>query len=156
MPQRKEYDVYSGNQKVGEVWGHYDNKTPSEADMNIKIAACDLIRAQAMVDTDEKLIKKKKRMTISYIVRAVIGAVMLIAIFITMNKLGSDSFRGSLTDIWENVLPFAISGAISVSLIASCPTLNVKKCDTSINWLYTFAGLIFGFIGVILFAWIWY
>ncbi len=156
MPQRKEYDVYSGNQKVGEVWGHYDNKTPSEADMNIKIAACNLIRAEAEVATDEKKIKKKKRMTVNYIVRAVIGAVVLIVIFTTMNKLGSDSFRGSLTDIWENILPFAIPGAIAVSFITSTPTLNIKKCDTSINWAAAFSGLIFGFIGVILFAWIWY
>lgn len=156
MPQRKEYDVYSGNQKVGEIWGHYDNKTPSEADMNIKIEVCDLIRAEAMVATDEKLKKKKKRMTITYIVRAVIGAVILIVTVINMNKLGAEAFRGSIFDIWENVLPFAISGAISVMLIASCPTLNIKKCDTSINWINTFAGLIFGFIGVVLFAWIWF
>lgn len=64
MPQRKEYEVYSGNQKVGESRKYYSDKTPSEAEMNIRIAAANMVlkelKSQDAIDNNPKLYQKKK------------------------------------------------------------------------------------------------
>ena len=50
MPQRKDYDVYAGNQKVGEIWSEHPTKTDYEVDLNIQKQVADLYFEKAKED----------------------------------------------------------------------------------------------------------
>ena len=150
MPQRKTHDVYAGNQKVGEIWESYSGKTSYEAEMGVKIGAIDLIRANATISTDEKLSKRRKRIWITYIIRAIIGGVLLLVSLYMAYKLVFE-VRADTIAFKDAVLKVGILGAIGGSLAFSSPEDDVKKLKTVVPWYKFFVGLIGGFIGTVLF-----
>ena len=150
MPQRKTHDVYAGNQKVGEIWESYSGKTSYEAEMGVKIGAIDLIRANATISTDEKLSKRRKRIWITYIIRAIIGGVLLLVSLYMAYKLVFE-VRADTIAFKDAVLKVGILGAIGGSLAFSSPEDDVKKLKTVVPCYKFFVGLIGGFIGTVLF-----
>ncbi len=100
MPQRKDYDVYSGNQKVGEIWSEHPTKSDYESDLNMQIQMVDYYfdrkatwelhnnpEYKAKAAKLEKLCKVVRVIAVFLIIASVILAVMNI-----INREKIDSF----------------------------------------------------------------
>ncbi|MBQ2965138.1 MAG: hypothetical protein IJE14_10820 [Clostridia bacterium] len=100
MPQRKDYDVYAGNQKVGEIWSEHPTKTDYEVDLNIQKQVADLYFEKAKEDkltSTEWYKAKEAKMEKHYKIRQVIGVLIavgsvIMAILTFINRKEMESF----------------------------------------------------------------
>ncbi|MBQ8575774.1 MAG: hypothetical protein IJ447_07005 [Clostridia bacterium] len=151
MPQRKEYDVYAGNQKVGEVWGHYDVFTEAErAEKRAKMVA-DLIMddlAKDRIRDTEQYKAKEAKAERNFKIRKTIGMICVIASIalavisvVFNNEIKSDSF------LLRFVVPSIVFG-LGIGLKYTDVEVNVKKRKPVISWgdaFYMFGGCGIGF-----------
>lgn len=153
MPQRKTHDVYAGNQKVGEVWEHYDNKSSLEAEMNVRISAAKMVLreslAQDAIDNNQKLKKKQERMKRNYKFRDVLGivfyviAIIIAVVFFMMMFANPATIFDKIPMIYFYFIPslvFAFGGGLR----ASMPEVNTKRKKPQIDWGGVFT-LFFGY-----------
>lgn len=129
MPQRKTHDVYSGNQKVGEVWEHYDVFTPAErAEQRAKRMAEAIKKSldesrllgtaeyQAKAAKAERNFKVRKALGII----AVIGAIGLIVFSLAFPQ-------SPLMSEWTMFYLSPIAFGIGMGLTHSDAELNLEK-----------------------------
>ncbi len=148
MPQRKTHEIYSGSQKIGEVWEKYSNKTPFEADMNIQIEAANLSLSKAYgVPGYDKAMKNYKP-------RKIIGLVIIsIAIIAGLIILSSVFTDFSPSNEW--FLYSSLTFGLGMFFIGTKPYKNVykrrmEKADFIQILLYTVGGIIGYFVGLCL------
>lgn len=147
MPQRKDYDVYSGNHKVGEIWSNHPVKSDYETDLNIKQEVVDLyfkkMKANSIKSTD-KYQEKLKKMEKAYKVREAIGWVFTISaiplailVMLAFNSLPEDF---ALIAFIIPPIIFALGAGLRYSDIEA----NTRKGLPQISW-GSAIGMFFGF-----------
>lgn len=145
MPQRKDYDVYAGNQKVGEIWSEHPTKTAYEVEMNVKKNIADLyfekMEGYKNASTEQYKAKEAK-MEKHYKIRMVIGVLIAIgsvimAILTIINRKEMESFVSGF------VIPsvsFGLGAGLFFSMVAEPSS---KRDKPHIEWgmaLGMFAG----------------
>ncbi|MBQ3046004.1 MAG: hypothetical protein IJO03_06065 [Clostridia bacterium] len=151
MPQRKTHDVYSGNQKVGEIWERYDNKSSLEAEMNVKIAAAEMClkesKAQDAIDRNPKLKKKQDRMFKRGERAEVAGnifiavAVIVAVVFFALMFLNPETIFDMIPMVYFYFIPGGIFG-FGWGLKMYYPELDVKRNKPKFDW----GGILFMFL----------
>ena len=149
MPQRKDYDVYAGNQKVGEIWSEHPTKTDYEVEMNVQKNIADLyfekMEGYKNASTAEYKAKEAK-MEKHYKIRMVIGVLiavtfLIMAIINVINTINNTIIMDSLIMLF--VVPpigFSIGVGLFFSMVAEPSS---KRDKPHIEWgmaLDMFAG----------------
>ena len=144
MPQRKDYDVYAGNQKVGEIWSNHPTKSDYESELNMKMMVCDTIlsdlQQSAWEETDGYKSAKKKK-DAKYKIRKIIGYIMMLGAFLYIAIM----FFLNITDsglLFVGVP--AIMFGVGLGLRNSRP-----ENDFSIDWWFIRVSVIGGAIGFV-------
>ena len=140
MPQRKDFDVYSGNQKVGEIWSNHPTKTDYETDLNIQKQVADLYFEKTKADkiaSTSKYKAKEEKMKKHYIIRQVIGIILIIASLImavmnVINTINNTILMDSLIMLFI-VPPVVFS--LGVGLRCTDVITNTSKGTPSIDWI---------------------
>ncbi|MBQ6931847.1 MAG: hypothetical protein IJN38_06925 [Clostridia bacterium] len=140
MPQRKDYDVYAGNQKVGEIWSEHPTKTDYEVDLNIQKQVADLYFEKAKEDkltSTEWYKAKEAKMEKHYKIRQVIGVLLIIASLImavmnVINTINNTILMDSLIMLFI-VPPVVFS--LGVGLRCTDVITNTSKGTPSIDWI---------------------
>ena len=136
MPKRKEYDVYSGNQKIGEVWGEYDVFTPAErAEKRAKMMAeriLDDLEKDRIRNTDSYR-KKEAKADRNYKIRKVIG-IFAIVVALFMAVLNIINLQNAINMFISFIMPTILFG-LGISFIYSQPyEVNKKKGKPDCDW----------------------
>ena len=147
MPQRKTHDVYADNQKVGEVWEHYDVFTEEERAEKRQKEILDLYHAKtetyritetAEYKTKEERAKRNFKIRKTIGVLAIIAALAIAVLTITT----AVSAKGISDPFSAFVIPAIICGvglglthseAINVNHIKNRPSIDWSWC---IGWLF--------------------
>lgn len=140
MPQRKDYDVYAGNQKVGEIWSEHPTKTDYEVDLNIQKQVADLYFEKAKEDkltSTEWYKAKEAKMEKHYKIRQIIGVLLIIASLImavmnVINTINNTILMDSLIMLFI-VPPVVFS--LGVGLRCTDVITNTSKGTPSIDWI---------------------
>lgn len=146
MPQRKDYDVYAGNQKVGEIWSEHPTKTEYEREIDRKIAINQHIRHE-MGYLSESFYAKEKKMKRNGTIRVVIGAVIIIAAIIILIKFERNGWQ-------DCILPSVLFG-VGLALVKSDAIVSVTREDVYIDKEEIVKGVLWGvalFVGLV----VWY
>lgn len=136
MPQRKTHDVYAGNQKVGEVWEHYDVFTEEERAAKRAKMIADMILDDLNKDqiyNSEAYQNQKKKLDRTYKVRKVIGIVVVI-VSLGLAVLNVINFKSFGDNIAIFFIPPAVVFGLGMGLIKSEPIMNEKKRLPVVDW----------------------
>lgn len=148
MPQRKDYDVYSGNQKIGEIWSDHPVKSDYETDLNIQIETVNHYfkkkAAWNIENTSEYQTEaaKKEKM---YKVRKAVGILFIAISLITavMNVFNHSQMENMFTTF---VIPAIIFG-FGVGLLNSDIITSTKRKKPVIDWKAALCSFALGGIG---------
>ena len=155
MPQRKTHDVYAGNQKVGEVWEHYDVFTEEEraaqrAKMIVDAINADL-RDGYTRDTPEYKAGEKKAER-NFKIRKALGIVaIIVALAIVVLTITTAVSAKGISDPFSAFVIPAIIFGVGLGLTHSeAIKVNHIKKRPSIDWTWCIGWLFGGGIGFLI------
>lgn len=143
MPQRKTHDVYSGNQKVGEVWEHYDVFSEAERAEKRQKMISDMILHDLKKEEMREETKNKIKVAL-YVVRLIIGIAMIIGSIVLAVKFfinREEMFDGSMVMFFA---PPSILFALGLGFANSYIDYDTDSFRSGINWKGVFGSIIKG------------
>lgn len=145
MPQRKDYDVYAGNQKVGEIWSNHQDKSDYESHLNVIELGVQMDRHKRGAFS-KSFYAKEKKMKRNGIIRAIVGVGAIIAAIFVIVKIERNGWQ-------DCILPSALLG-VGLALVKSGPITSYKKEDVYIDKEEIAKGFFWGVgLFVVLVAW---
>lgn len=153
MPQKKDYDVYLGNQKVGEVWSHHDTKSEYEREMGFQKEVADLYfakRESQAVKSTTAYQTKEARIKKNFKIRKIIGIIfMILAVGVPITTMLF--FKNDMSEFTTFFLPAIIFG-IGTGLTHTEATISADTLKARIDWASSLRWLIGGGIGFLIFS----